>query len=462
MPLYAATIFVSAFLLFLLQPITAKQILPWFGGSAAVWTTCLVFFQTTLLLGYAYADAVCRRLSPKAQASLHVALLALSCVLLPIVPCAQWKPVGGENPALLILGLLAATVGLPYFLLATTSPLVQAWFARSHPGRSPYRLFALSNLASMLALLGYPLALEPWVATRLQSLGWSVAYVVFALLTAGAAWLSLRAGPPRESDAVGREPTHDAPPALGRQLLWIVLAATGSYLLLAVTNHIVQNIASIPLLWIVPLSIYLLTFILSFDGKLWNWRKTFLVLLAAALGAMAFALADTDLTHRLGLQLGVFCVGLFLACMFCHGELARLKPVPRYLTRFYLMVALGGAIGSALVGLVAPLVLPAYFELAFGLVFCAALLVFQVRHMHKVFPVLGGVVLLFSIGAAGWSIHDFYENTITTTRNFYGVLRVQEWDKGTANDHRSLIHGTILHGTQYLSPELGREPTTYY
>ena len=460
MPLYAATIFVSAFLLFLLQPITAKQILPWFGGSAAVWTTCLVFFQTTLLLGYAYADAVCRRLSPKAQASLHVALLALSCVLLPIVPGAQWKPVGGENPALLILGLLAATVGLPYFLLATTSPLVQAWFARSHPGRSPYRLFALSNLASMLALLGYPLALEPWVPTRLQSLGWSAAYLVFALLTAGSAWLSLRAGP--APAAVVAEKARDAPPGFGRQLLWVALAATGSFLLLAVSNHICQNIASIPLLWIAPLSIYLLTFILAFDGKLENWREIFLALLAAGLGVMAWTLADSDLTHQLGLQIGVFCAGLFLACMFCHGELAHLKPAPRYLTRFYLMVALGGAIGSALVGLVAPIVLPAYFELAFGLVICAALLVFQVRRLPVVFPILASAALLFSIGAAGWGIHHFYDNTILATRNFYGVLRVQEWDVGTASDHRSLIHGTILHGTQYLSPELAREPTTYY
>jgi SAM-dependent methyltransferase len=460
MPLYAATIFVSAFLLFLLQPITAKQILPWFGGSAAVWTTCLVFFQTTLLLGYAYADAVCRRLSPKTQASLHVALLALSSVLLPIVPGAQWKPVGGENPALLILGLLAATVGLPYFLLATTSPLVQAWFARSHPGRSPYRLFALSNLASMLALLGYPLALEPWVPTRLQSLGWSAAYLVFALLTAGSAWLSLRAGP--APAVVVAEKARDAPPGFARQLLWVALAATGSYLLLAVSNHICQNIASIPLLWIAPLSIYLLTFILAFDGKLENWREIFLALLAAGLGVMAWTLADSDLTHQLGLQIGVFCAGLFLACMFCHGELAHLKPAPRYLTRFYLMVALGGAIGSALVGLVAPIVLPAYFELAFGLVICAALLVFQVRRLPVVFPILASAALLFSIGAAGWGIHHFYDSTILATRNFYGVLRVQEWDVGTANYHRSLIHGTILHGTQYVSPELAREPTTYY
>src|SRR5271157_6585878 len=238
MSLYALTIFVSAFLLFLLQPITAKQILPWFGGSAAVWTTCLVFFQTTLLLGYAYSDAVSRSLSPKAQVRLHSALLALSCALLPIVPGPQWKPLGAENPSFLILGLLAATIGLPYFLLATTSPLLQAWFARSFPGRSPYRLFALSNLASMLALLGYPFALEPWVATRLQSYGWSAAYAVFALLTAAAGWQSLRAGAALAPAAAARHGAGEAPPPLGRQLLWAALAATGSYLLLAVSNHI--------------------------------------------------------------------------------------------------------------------------------------------------------------------------------------------------------------------------------
>src|SRR5881628_3928024 len=187
MLLYALTIFCSAFLLFLLQPIMAKQILPWFGGSAAVWTTCLVFFQTMLLLGYAYSDAVTRRVSSRGQARLHIALLALSCALLPIVPGVQWKPLGSENPSLLILGLLAATIGLPYFLLSTTSPLVQAWFARRFPGKSPYRLFALSNFASMLALIGYPFALEPWVSTRQQALTWSAGYVVFALLCALAA-----------------------------------------------------------------------------------------------------------------------------------------------------------------------------------------------------------------------------------------------------------------------------------
>jgi SAM-dependent methyltransferase len=396
---------------------------------------------------------------------LHAALLAASCALLPIVPGAQWKPLGTENPSLLILGLLAATIGLPYFLLSTTSPLVQAWFAKSYPGRSPYRLFALSNLASMLALLGYPFALEPWVATRLQSYGWSIAYVAFALLTAASAWFTLRgsrAAAKTPAPMVSGAARDEGQPTVGRQVLWAALAATGSFLLLAVSNHICQNIASIPLLWIAPLSIYLLTFILCFDSTRWYRRQLFLAMLAAGLGAMGWTLADTELTHELQLQIGVFCAGLFLACMFCHGELSRLKPAPRYLTRFYLMVSLGGAIGSALVGLVAPLVLPAYFELAFGLVACAGLLAFQVRREHFVFIGLASASLLFSIGAAGWTVHNFYENTVSATRNFYGVLRVQEWSPGSASYHRSLIHGTILHGTQYPSPELERSPTTYY
>src|SRR5215470_5411341 len=278
MRLTALTIFASAFLLFLLQPITAKQILPWFGGSAAVWTTCLVFFQTALLLGYAYSDAVARRLSPRSQFLLHSALLVVSCAVLPIIPGAQWKPAGTENPSLLILGLLAATIGLPYLMLSTTSPLVQAWFARSYPGRSPYRLFALSNLASMLALVGYPFLLEPRVATRMQSYGWSAAYVAFALLAAACAWFSLRASRPVSASIAGTAATdsREPPPTVGRQLLWAALAATGSFLLLAVSNHICQNIAAIPLLWVLPLAIYLLTFILCFDSTRWYRREIFI------------------------------------------------------------------------------------------------------------------------------------------------------------------------------------------
>ena len=465
MRLYAATIFLSAFLLFLVQPIIAKQILPWFGGSATVWTTCLVFFQTALLLGYAYADFVVRRLAPRTAIRLHVALLVASVVVLPIVPGALWKPTGTENPSWLILGMLAATIGLPYFLLSTTSPLVQAWFARRFPGRSPYRLFALSNFASMLALVGYPFLLEPWVVTRAQAWGWSAGYVLFVGLCAAAGIASLRdpavAASADAASPATALPEDDTPPTVGRQGLWIALAATGSFLLLAVSNHVTQNVAAVPLLWIVPLSLYLLTFILCFDGTGWYKRDLFLSMVAAALGVMAWTQADPGLTHELGIQIGVFCVGLFLACMFCHGELVRLKPAPRYLTRFYLMISLGGAIGSILVGVLAPLVLPAYFELAAGIVLCALLLLWQVRRDHPVFGVLGLVALFVALGCGVWTVREFYDGTITATRNFYGVLRV--WQTGSDdNVRRSLIHGTIMHGNQYRDATLRKEPTTYY
>jgi hypothetical protein len=473
MVLYAVTIFVSAFLLFLVQPVMAKQILPWFGGSATVWTTCLVFFQTALLAGYTYADWTVRRLTPRRSVQLHLVLLAVSLLALPIVPADRWKPLGSENPSWLILGMLVATIGLPYFLLSTTSPLVQAWFARRFPSASPYRLFALSNLASMLALLGYPFLLEPWSATRAQAWGWSIGYVAFAMLCAAAGLRSFAraadaevpdgwrsgpgTGPPPLATAGGGEA-----PSAARQLLWSALAGTASILLLAVSNHITQNIASVPLLWIVPLALYLLTFILTFDGSGWYRRDIVLSMTAAALGVMAWTLADPSLTHELAIQVGVFCVGLFLACMFCHGELVRLKPPPRWLTRFYLMISLGGALGAVLVGIVAPLVLPAYFELGGGLALCALLLLWQVRRDYPVFGVLGLAALFTTIGCAIWGVSEFYNNAISASRNFYGVLRVQEVGADAGNHRRSLVHGTILHGNQYLDRQLATQPTTYY
>ena len=469
MILYAVTIFTSAFLLFLVQPVIAKQILPWFGGSATVWTTCLVFFQTVLLLGYAYADWTVRRLTTRSSLVLHSTLLAASIAVLPIIPSAFWKPAGAENPSWLILGMLTATIGLPYFLLSTTSPLVQAWFARRFPSRSPYRLFALSNLASMIALLGYPFLLEPWVVTRAQAWGWSAGYVAFVVLCIAAGYASRRAPHAivrtAAATAAGSDAPHGAdhepPPTLARQGLWIALAATGSILLLAVSNHVTQNVAAVPLLWIVPLALYLLTFILCFDGTGWYRRDVFLSMTAAALGVMAWTQADPSLTHELAIQIGVFCVGLFLACMFCHGELVRLKPSPRYLTRFYLMISLGGAVGAVLVGIVAPLALPAYFELGGALALCALLLLWQVRRDHAVFGILGLVSLFVTVGCGVWYLKEFYDGVIVSTRNFYGVLRVWQTGDGETGK-RSLIHGTILHGNQFLAPDLRREPTTYY
>lgn len=464
MLLYAVTIFASAFLLFLVQPVMAKQILPWFGGSATVWTTCLVFFQTALLLGYAYADWTVRRLAPRTSVKLHTVLLVASLVVLPIIPGAFWKPGGDENPSWLILGMLAATIGPPYFLLSTTSPLIQAWFARRFPGRSPYRLFALSNLASMLALVGYPFLLEPWVVTRSQAWGWSAGYILFVALCIAAGFASLRTigGVTVRSNDDAPPGTVEPPPGAGRQFLWIALAGTGSILLLAVSNHITQNVASVPLLWIVPLALYLLTFILCFDGTGWYRRDIVLSMVAAALAVMGWTMADPDLTHELAIQVGVFCTGLFLACMFCHGELVRLKPAPAHLTRFYLMISLGGAIGAVLVGIVAPLTLPAYFELPAGLVLCALLLAWQVRRDHRVYLALAGVAVLATIGTGIWYGREFYDAAISASRNFYGVLRVQETGSEASTRRRSLIHGTIMHGNQYFDPTLRREATTYY
>lgn len=462
MTLFAVTIFTSAFLLFLVQPIVAKQVLPWFGGSAAVWATCLVFFQTTLLLGYAYADLVIRKLSPRGQLRVHAVLLVASLVSIPIVPAAFWKPTGAEQPIFLILGMLAFTIGLPYFLLSTTSPLLQAWFARRFPGRNPYRLFALSNLASLIALLGYPFMLEPWIATRMQAYGWSAGYALFVVLAALAAWSSQR-GHAVSAVAPGPSlPRDDAPPSAARQVLWCTLAATGSVMLLGVSNHITQNVASVPLLWVVPLSIYLVTFILCFDAEGWYRRDLFLAVLSAALGVMAWSIADPTVTHDLTIQLSVFGIGLFVACMFCHGELARLKPAPAYLTRFYLMVSLGGAIGSALVGIVAPMVLPADFELNGVLVLCALLLLWQVRREPKVYPALATLAVASTIGCAVWAVVEFYDTAIVATRNFYGVLRVQETGDEVNGKRRQLIHGNIMHGKQYMRDDLKREATSYY
>jgi len=462
--LYALTIFASAFLLFLLQPIVAKQILPWFGGSAAVWTTCLVFFQSTLLLGYAYADFSVRRLTPRAQARLHMVLLVLSLAVLPIIPGAFWKPTGLESPIWMILGLLSATIGLPYFVLSTTSPLIQAWFARTFLGRSPYRLFALSNLASMLALLGYPFLLEPWIATRMQAWGWSAGYAAFVGLGVLAARKGRRAGelaPLRTASPADATPTS-APPTLSRQLLWCALAATSSAMLLAVTSHITQNVAAVPLLWIVPLSLYLITFIVCFDGEGWYRREIFLAMLAAALGVMGWTLADPKLAHVLAIQIDVFCAGFFIACMFCHGELVTCKPAPRYLTRFYLMVALGGALGSVLVGVVAPLAFSANFDLAFVLVACALLLLCRTRGEALVFPALAAISLAVTVGCGIWSMVEFYQDTIYTSRNFYGMLRVQDSGGDDVDRRRTLVHGTIMHGKQYLHPSFQSEPTSYY
>ncbi|MBK6982690.1 MAG: fused MFS/spermidine synthase [Betaproteobacteria bacterium] len=464
MPLHAATIFLSAFLLFLVQPVLAKLILPWFGGAAIVWTTCMVFFQFALLTGYAYSHWITTKVVSPRQNWIHVGLLLASLAFLPILPGESWAPSGNENPVVRILLLLAATIGLPYFLLSTTSPLVQAWFAREFPGSSPYRLFALSNFASMLALLGYPFLFEPWLASPQQSWAWSGGYVLFVLLCAWLAWRS-RALPPLERAAMSAQESEEPRPRARMLLVWLALASMGSVVLLAVSNHLTQNISSIPLLWVIPLAVYLLTFILCFEGTRWYRRDATLGLLVWIVCVMAWFLADKRLQFELAWHVGVFVAGLFIVCMFCHGELARLRPGPRHLTLFYLVVALGGVTGGILVGIVAPLALPGYLELEIALVIVAGLAVMLNLDRPKPIVAMFAAVTVFAAGALAFRVASFTEDTVLVERNFYGVLRVKELlarEDDPETRYRSLVHGAILHGEQWMSDKYRRAATTYY
>ncbi|MBI5821996.1 MAG: fused MFS/spermidine synthase [Verrucomicrobia bacterium] len=455
MPLYAGTIFLSAFLLFLVQPIIAKQILPWFGGSAAVWATCMVFFQMALLAGYAYADWTTRRLSPPQQAMLHVMLLVGSLFLLPIIPSTFWKPTGAENPSWQIVGLLAATIGLPYLLLSTTTPLVQAWFARRHHHAMPYRLFALSNLASLLALLAYPFVIEPWASTRMQSLVWSGCYLLFTALCVWAAVTGTRSsGQPTEEVAPNLPAA--AKPSFGLQLEWLALAAMGSFMLLAVTNHLCQNVASVPFLWIAPLSIYLASFIFCFDHPRWYRRLVFLPLAAVTLPLMAHYASSLELKE----VVSVFASGLFVCCMCCHGELARSKPAPQFLTTFYLMISLGGAIGGLLVGFGAPYLLRGFFEISISLVACAVLLTICARRAGWWAVALGVAVTAATTMDAFKAVQNQISDARVMRRNFYGAIRTT--DSSPPQTFRSLMHGDILHGGQFLDPDDRFSANTYF
>lgn len=477
--IYGLVIFASAFLLFQVQPILGKLILPWFGGSAGVWIICLLFFQAVLLLGYLYAHLVTRRLRARTQARVHAALLFASLLALPILPKSSWKPASPYDPALHILGILAVTVGLPYFLLSATSPLLQAWYARKDAEASPYRFYAVSNAASMLALLSYPILLEPWVGTSHQAVGWSWAYAAAAILCALVALLSPTRDPVRE------HPDAPPPPPWKLQALWIGLAACGSAFLLAITHHITQNLASAPLLWVIPLALYLLTFILCFEGHGWYRRGLFLRLLGVALGSMAYALAPPFAGLPLKVSIPLFCCSLFVCCMFCHGELARLKPHPAHLTSFYLMISLGGVVGALFVAVAAPQLFSGDYELRI-VIGCCALLALAVLRRDPggpfyrariqpswLFLVALVLALIFSLGETA---REEAQGARLMVRNFYGVLRVVDQvapnvvlvkaDAAHSNDEdyrfEKLMNGTIDHGLQFLSPARRDLPTTYY
>jgi hypothetical protein len=367
MPIYAATIFVGAFLLFLVQHLIGKFILPWFGGGPGVWTVCILFFQVLLLGGYAYAHAISRWLTPRRQALLHGALLAVALLSLPIAPDAVWKPASDDAPTWRILQLLVVSLGLPYFVLSATGPLMQRWFSLSNPGVSPYRLYALSNAGSLLALVAYPFAVEPLLARVTQSTVWSGGMVVFAALCGACAWQISHL--PAHADAAATRTgasDGDAPTSRSSVFYWVALPAIASVLLVAVTNKLSTDVAVTPFIWVLPLGLYLATLIICFDHTRWYDRRAFTAIFAVGCATVWFLL-DQGSKVRLPVQVIGYAGTLFAACMICHGELYLMRPAPRLLTRFYLCIAAGGALGGVAVALVAPLIFSTYHELSIGL-----------------------------------------------------------------------------------------------
>jgi hypothetical protein len=473
--LLAVTVLLSAWLLFQVQPMVAKRILPWFGGGTAVWTITMLFFQTALFGGYLYAHLSVRWLSPRRQAASHAALLALAAGLLAavgIVPSDAWKPAGSDFPTLRIMAMLAAYVGLPFAMLSATAPLAQAWFARANPGVTPYRLYALSNAGSLAALISYPLAVEPNLGVTRQGAAWSAIFVGFAALCGGSGLLSL--GVARESLEANPSPDAAPPatrPARSQFAFWLALPACASVVLLAVTNHLCQDVASVPLLWIAPMIAYLATFILSFESDRWNRRWFWFPAAAAASFAACFQWHYPELLSfswavavHLALVLGIG--------MACHGELARLRPAASQLTAYYLCIAAGGALGGLLAVVAAPALFSDFYELPLGVaaawLLAMALLAGDRESLlydGKAFLRLLAVFALFVVLVTAMVALAIRKNSyaVAFDRSFYGVLRVKEFSSDEPDRaYYTLMNGRISHGSQFLAPEHRRIATRYY
>jgi hypothetical protein len=530
----ALTTFLGAFLLFQVELLIGKAILPWFGGAPAVWTTCLLFFQAVLLGGYAWVHALVGGTTTRRQALLHGALLGACVAVLaahlaawgsPLLPGVGWRPSGQENPSAAILLLLAISVGLPFLALSATAPLLQSWLTRIFPGRSPYRLYALSNLGSLLGLLSYPFIVEPALSLRVQARLWAIGFAVFAIACGVCVVRARRLAPEeqrRTSTAVNEVPS----PA--RRLLWLGLPAGASVMLLAVTNQISQEVAVVPFLWVLPLSLYLLSFVVSFDHPRWYARGVFHPALGCALFVACLLLyygADVPVLE----QMGAWSFVLLTCCMACHGELARLAPGPRHLTSFYLLLASGGALGSLFVALVAPVVFRGFWELHLGLLGCGLLILFALLEDReswlrtgRIWPAVlalvgaaaGAAYLLvprlagglpsaqaYPLGLAlllvGWltwrsrrrlwrgrpllaatcvtvalmlvsvvlraQMRAVVARSAVVSRGFFGVLEVEEEFRGDPERHAFLLrHGRIVHGYQFAEAEKRRIPTAYY
>ena len=456
----------------------ARTILPWFGGTSAVWSTVQMFFQVLLTGGYAYANWLIGK--SRRWEIVHLVVLGASLNLLlvlgliwksPISPGASWKPVFLSFPVWEICKLLLVSVGLPFFLLSTNSPMIQAWFHRTFPEKTAYRLYALSNMGSLLGLVTYPVLVEPYLTLAWQGRLWSLLYLAYAGMAAYGSIKILRIKPVAEPDPQPAAQDRDPRLAARDYALWIALAAAASILLLATTSQITQEVAVIPFLWVLPLTIYLLTFILTFSGEQWYSRQVFLVTFFIATVLVGWALGRSEALN-IPVQIGVYSLGLCAACMVCHGELYRLRPHPAHLTRFYLMVSLGGALGGLTVNFVAPFIFQGYWEFPLGYALCwllflvVAFLTATTVRRRWVF-VLNSVLLLSMVILTSvrsyLQIHADLAASMYLKRNFYGVISVRELDTGIPNAQRyALVHGVTIHGFQFVAEAQRDIPTTYF
>jgi hypothetical protein len=381
---FSVAIFVSAFLLFFVELLLGKMILPIFGGTPAVWTSCLLVFQVLLLVGYALAHALASRLPPATQGRMVLGLVGFSVLLLavlsqvwptPITPGFAWRSGALENPSLAIIRFLTAAIGFPFLLLSATSPLLQHWWTQIFDDSSPYRLYALSNAGSLIGLLSYPFLLEPALRLASQAWVWTVGYLLYAICFTVCAWWIVKS---RYDSTIARRAANSGKTNVSAiswrlSVLWIALAACASSQLLATTNFICQEVAVIPFLWVLPLCIYLLSLILAFESSRWYSRAVFhLGFVAAATWMIALNLPGAH--HSYLTQLSAASVLLFAGCMICHGEAARLRPLPERLTQFYLCISIGGAAGGVFVSLIAPRIFPGFWEFPLAILACAVLL----------------------------------------------------------------------------------------
>jgi len=437
----------GAFLLFAVQPLAGKWVLPWFGGAPAVWAACLVFFQSAVLAGYAWSAWVAA-VPVRRQVFLHVALIAAGALGATMLP--PGGPLMSHSPIFGIWLTLGLSVGLPAMALATTSPLIQAWSAASHPGRDPYRLSVASNLGSLGALIAYPLLIEPWSTRAEQATGFLAGCVVYCVIVTLCAGARLRATPAAASAAWG-----------GRwRWEWLVLPAVGSLLLSATTTVITQELVPVPFLWVAPLALYLLTWVLAFSARGYSRPAAVAMLVASALVASALSTMEGV---SLPADVILRCGALFFGCWFCHGEFARLRPPPQSLGGFYLAGSVGGMLGSLAAVLAAPLILPLPVEDRIALLSAVAIMLVTDPQPESRRPKLAMLVVVMAVFIGVLVPRLGEPNVLYRERTFFGTTTVKEDDAQDPRRHRrELRHGATVHGIQMMDGRQSPLPTAYY